>query len=72
MYGSVPAMADVKVVTEAAVVASTAAACSRRAMPKSSTFARPSTVMMMFCGLRSQCTTPRSCACAIASATCAP
>ena len=39
------------------------------ARPKSSTFTRPSGVILMLAGLRSRCTMPRSCAASSASIT---
>ncbi len=41
----------------------------RLAIPKSSTFTKPSGRSLMFAGLRSRCTMPRSCAASSASAT---
>ena len=54
------------------VVSPAIAVVSRRAMPKSSTLIVPSAVTTTLAGLRSQCTTPRWCACARAKAICAP
>ena len=59
MYIGVPTVMPVWVSTEAPRTRSVALA-----IPKSVIFTRPSTVTMTFSGLRSRCTTLRSCACA--------
>ena len=69
MYGSVPS----NPLSDRVVVCSRSAAvpdnCAR---PKSRTFTRPLGVTMMLAGLRSRCTTPRSCASSSAAATSLP
>ena len=64
---SVPRMVSVGEIWGLPAGASFASALAK---PKSSTFTRPSGVILMFAGFRSRCTMPFSCAYSMASAIC--
>ena len=70
MYSAVPRIVPATVGTDV-IVASVDGRSTSFAMPKSSTFARPSPVMTMFAGLMSRWMIPRPCAAASALAICA-